>query len=162
MQPVLKKSRPGKPSLRKRRAAVSVEAVFALPILLMFLMGILEYGRYIMTQQVLTNAAREGARYALAHTESVTLMGSTYTNQTSDVQAEVTRASAGVSLGSQTVQVYASDSQGNNLGNWIDASAGQGICVRISGTYTFVIPKLLQLPSTRTVTAQAIMRSEGN
>jgi Flp pilus assembly protein TadG len=139
-----------------------MEAVFTLPLVLLFLMGILEYGRYVMTQQVLTNAAREGARYALAHTEAVTLMGTTYNNQTSDVQAEVNRASAGVKLTSQTISVYASDAQGNNLGNWIDASSGQGICVRISGTYNFMIPTLLRLPSTRTVTAQAIMRSEGN
>jgi Flp pilus assembly protein TadG len=145
-----------------RRAATSVEAVFTLPLVLMFLLGILEYGRYVMTQQVLTNAAREGARYALAHTESVTLMGSTYGNQTSDVQAEVTRASAGVTLASQTIQVYASDAQGNNLGAWIDASSGEGICVRISGTYHFLIPALLKLPASRTVTSQAIMRSEGN
>jgi len=128
----------------------------------MFLMGILEYGRYVMTQQVLTNAAREGARYALAHTEAVTLMGTTYGNQTTDVQAEVNRASAGVKLASQTIQVYASDAQGNNLGNWSDASSGQGICVRISGTYHFLIPRLLSLPSSRTITAQAVMRSEGN
>ncbi len=149
-------------SKRRRRAAATIEAVFTLPLVLMFLMGILEYGRYVMTQQVLTNAAREGARYALAHTEAVTLMGSTYGNQTSDVQAEVNRASAGVKLASQTVQVYASDAQGNNLGNWIDAGSGEGICVRISGTYHFLIPALLKLPATRTVTAQAVMRSEGN
>lgn len=146
----------------RRTAVASVEAVFTLPLVLMFLMGILEYGRYVMTQQVLTNAAREGARYALAHTEAVTLMGSTYGNQTSDVQAEVNRASAGVKLASQTIQVYASDAQGNNLGNWIDASSGEGICVRISGTYHFLIPALLKLPASRTITAQAIMRSEGN
>lgn len=148
--------------LKRRRAIATIEAVFTLPLVLMFLLGILEYGRYVMTQQVLTNAAREGARYALAHTEAVTLMGTTYNNQTSDVQAEVNRASAGVKLASQTIQVYASDAQGNNLGNWIDASSGEGICVRISGTYHFLIPALLRLPATRTVTAQSVMRSEGN
>lgn len=147
---------------RRRAAVVTVEAAFTLPLVLMFLMGILEYGRYVMTQQVLTNAAREGARYALAHTEAVTLMGSTYGNQTSDVQAEVTRSSAGIKLASQTIQVYASDAQGNNVGNWIDASSGEGICVRISGTYHFLIPRLLRLPASRTLVAQAVMRSEGN
>jgi Flp pilus assembly protein TadG len=160
--PAMKLRQTSSRSKQQRRAVATVEAIFTLPLVLMFLMGILEYGRYVMTQQVLTNAAREGARYALAHTESVHLMGSTYGNATSDVQAEVNRASAGVKLASQTIQVYASDAQGNNTGNWIDASSGEGICVRISGTYHFLIPQMLKLPSSRTVTAQAVMRSEGN
>jgi hypothetical protein len=111
---------------------------------------------------VLTNAAREGAHYALAHTEPVTLQGTTYGNATSDVTTIVTNASAGQKLSSQTIQVYESDAAGNNLGAWTGASAGESICVRISGTYTFLIPKMLRLPNTCTVTAQAIMRSEGN
>ncbi len=147
---------------RPRRGGAVAEAAVVLPIVLMFLMGILEYGRYVMMQQVLTNAAREGAHYALAHTEPFTLQNVTYGNATSDVEAKVNQALAGQQLTGQTIQVYASDVQGNNIGAWTDTSAGESICVKISGTYNFMIPQMLQLPSSTTVTTKAIMRSEGN
>ena len=145
-----------------RRGVAVMEAALVLPIVLIFLLGILEYGRYVMTLQVLTNAAREGARYALAHTEPVTLQGVTYGNANSDVQTIVNNACAGQKLTGQTVQVYESDALGNNLGVWTNAAAGEPICVRISGTYNFFIPGLLRLPNSCAVTAQAVIRSEGN
>lgn len=147
---------------RRRRGAVSVEAAFVLPLVMLVLLGILEYGRYVMLLQVLTNATREGAHYALTHTEAVTLHGVTHGNTTAEVQAIVTKAAGGQKLTGQTIQVYESDVQGNDLGAWTDAAAGESICVRVSGTYNFLIPRLLFLPSTRTVTVQSIMRSEGN
>ncbi len=161
MQAAYTRSRNQRPPRRRRGAAV-VEAAMVLPVVLLFLMGILEYGRYVMTLQVLTNAAREGAHYALSHTEPVTLQGVTYGNSTSDVVNVVNNLSAGQSLSGQTVSVYASDAVGNSTGAWTDASAGQSVCVKISGTYYFVLPKLLFLPSSMTVTTQAVMRSEGN
>jgi Flp pilus assembly protein TadG len=51
---------------RKQRGATIVEAAFVLPILFMFLLGILEFGRAYNEYQVLTNAAREAARFAVA------------------------------------------------------------------------------------------------
>ena len=147
---------------RLRRGASVIEAAVVLPIVLLFLMGILEYGRYVMMMQVLTNASREGAHYALAHTEPFTLQGTTYGNATSDVQTIVSKFSAGQQLAGQTIQVYESDAAGNNLGVWTGAASGESICVKISGTYHFMIPSMLSLPSSRTVTAQSIMRSEGN
>ncbi len=149
-------------ALRWRRGAAAVEAAMVLPIVLLFLMGILEYGRYVMTLQVLTNAAREGAHYALSHTAPVTLQGVTYGNSTSDVVSAVNNASGGQSLTDQTISVYASDTLGNNLGSWTDASSGESVCVKISGTYYFVLPSLLHLPSSMPVETMAVMRSEGN
>jgi len=152
----------GAPRRKQRRAAAVVEAALVLPLVLLFFLGILEYGRYVMTLQVLTNAAREGVHYALSHTEPVTIQGVTYGNSTSDVVQIVDNFSAGQKLSGQTVQVFASDSFGNNVGPWTDAAAGQSITVRISGTYNFMIPQMLYLPSSYPVVAQAVMRSEGN
>jgi len=147
---------------KRRRGAALVEAALVLPIVLLFLVGILEYSRYIMTLQVLTNAAREGAHYALSHSEPVTLQGVTYGNQTSDVLAIVNQRSGGTKLTSQTVTVFKSDSLGNNKGAWSDAAAGESICVRISGTYQFILPSLLKLPASQAVSIQSVMRSEGS
>jgi Flp pilus assembly protein TadG len=146
----------------KRRGAAVIEAALVLPVVVLFLFGILEYGRYLMFLQVFTNAAREGAHYALAHTDPITISGTTSGNATSDVTNAVNNALAGQKLTNQNVQVYASDSLGNNLGTWTTGQAGQSVCVRITGNYPVIIPNLLHLASSVPVVAQAVMRSEGN
>lgn len=133
-----------------------------LPVVLLFLFGILEYGRYVMTLQVMTNAARAGARYAVTHTTPITIQGTTYGNATSDVTNIVNRALAGQALTGQNTQVFASDSLGNNLGTWTNASLGQSVCVRITGNYTVIVANLLRLPATIPVVAEAVMRTEAN
>jgi Flp pilus assembly protein TadG len=49
----------------RRRAAAAVEFAVVVPHLLMFLLGIVEYGRLLMAAQITTNGSREGARYAV-------------------------------------------------------------------------------------------------
>jgi Flp pilus assembly protein TadG len=44
---------------------VAAEAAIVLPIFILAIIGIIEFGRAVMVQQVLTNAAREGARRAI-------------------------------------------------------------------------------------------------
>ncbi len=149
-------------SQRRRLGAAAVEAALVLPVVITFLFGILEYGRYVMMLQVVTNAAREGARYAVEHTNPVTLNGVTYGNATSDVTTAVTKAMGGQSLSGQTVQVYTADSLGNNLGTWTNAQPGESVCVKITGNYPVVLAKMLFLNSTIPVTAQSVMRSESN
>ena len=139
-----------------------MEAALVLPVVLMFLFGILEYGRYILMMQVLTNAAREGAHYALTHTNPITIAGVTAGNANSDVTAVINKALAGQMLSGQTVSFYTSDTLGNNLGAWTNAQAGQSICVRITGNYPVIIANILRLPATIPVVAQCVMRSESN
>ena len=52
-------------SRKKRRGAAVVEFAVVAPIFLLFVFGLIEYGRMVMVQQVLTNASREGARVAV-------------------------------------------------------------------------------------------------
>ena len=47
------------------RGAALIEVALTLPLLLLVAAGIFEFGRAYMTQQVLTNAVREGARVAV-------------------------------------------------------------------------------------------------
>jgi Flp pilus assembly protein TadG len=81
---------------RRRHAAHLVEFAFVVPIFLLFIFGILEYSRYVMTLQVMTNAAREGARYAVVTTND------SDANPTQDVQNWVYTYMAG-----QNVQLSA-------------------------------------------------------
>jgi Flp pilus assembly protein TadG len=50
---------------RDERGAALLEMAFTLPLLLLISVGILEFGRAFQTWQILTNAAREGARVAV-------------------------------------------------------------------------------------------------
>jgi len=152
----------------RRSGRSAVEAMLVLPVVITFLFGILEYGRYVMTMQVLTNAAREGARYALTHTQPVTVANpvggglTTYGNATTDVTNVINKALGGQSLVGQTVQIYLSDSLGNNIGNWNNAQAGNLVCVRISGNYRVLLGTMLYLPTNIPVSVRSAMRSESN
>jgi len=52
-------------SFRKQRGAAAVEFAVVAPILVLLLFGMIEYGRMVMVQQMVTNATREGARRAV-------------------------------------------------------------------------------------------------
>jgi Flp pilus assembly protein TadG len=58
----------------RQTGAVLVEAAFTLLTLCIFLFGIIEAGRFFQVQQFLTDAAREGARYAVTPLTQTTTM----------------------------------------------------------------------------------------
>lgn len=49
------------------RGAVAIEMAFILPLLLLILIGTIEFGRVLNIQVSMSQAAREGARYAAIH-----------------------------------------------------------------------------------------------
>ena len=61
---------------KPQRGTVLVEAAFTLLLLFIFLFGLVEVGRFISVQQVLTNAAREGARLRVAPLSQTTFLAS--------------------------------------------------------------------------------------
>ncbi|MHB0960815.1 MAG: TadE/TadG family type IV pilus assembly protein [Pirellulaceae bacterium] len=69
-----------------RRGVAAVELAIVLPILLLALVGIIEFGRAVMVQQIITNAAREGARRAIipgAKSSTALSLVNTYLDNTS-------------------------------------------------------------------------------
>lgn len=52
-------------SRSRRRGAAAVEFALVAPLFFLFVFGIIEFGRMVMVQQVITNASREGARRAV-------------------------------------------------------------------------------------------------
>jgi Flp pilus assembly protein TadG len=131
--------------------------------LLLLLFGILEYSRYVMLLQVVNNAAREGCRYAVMHTNPVVINGVTYGNANSDVTNLVSNCLAGQALSGQTVSVYGSDALGITNGvTWQNTKAGQSITVKITGNFVSLLPTFLHMPSTVSITAESVMRSESN
>lgn len=58
---------------QKERGAVAVEMAIVLPLLLLILIGTMEFGRVFNVQNSLTQAAREGARHAAIYYNKPTL-----------------------------------------------------------------------------------------
>src|SRR5262249_33544928 len=127
-----------------------------LPIFLMTLMGVFEYGRFIMIRNLADNAVREGARFAVVHT---------YDRTTAQIQAAVLAKLVGqdAQLGTPTVQVFKSDpTSGVSVGPWTDAQFGDCIKVQLNGPYRPAVPAFLGMNSSIAFQAQAVMRSEAN
>lgn len=53
--------------LQNQRGVTAIEFALVLPVLLAILLGIFNYGLLVYNQAVITNAAREGARWAAIH-----------------------------------------------------------------------------------------------
>lgn len=158
----------------KRRGGYTLEMAFMLPLVLLFLFAILEYGRYVMTRNQLENAVREAAREAAARTNDRT---------TADITAIVNNYMQlyNVQISSPVVSVYKADPvtktplDANDVPTIIanapfnNAKFGQGICVQVTGTYNTLFGgiALNQQTSARIgasfpVNVFSIMYSEGN
>lgn len=55
---------------RNRQGASAVEFAIVAPVFLLLVFGMIEIGRAIMVQQILTNASREGARLAVLDSQT--------------------------------------------------------------------------------------------
>ena len=138
----------------RRRGTTLVETAIAMGACLFFLFGIYEYGRFVMISHLLDNAAREGARQAVANTHTMT---------TADIQSTVTTYMANQPVTIGSFSVYMADpSTGANTGTWNDAKFGEGIAVDIHGTYKPMLPTFGFLPTTVTMNFKVIMLSEAN
>jgi cell division protein FtsB len=139
----------------ERRGTATVETALVLPLLLLFFFGIFEYGQYLSVQQVIENAARSGARYAVVNTSTAT---------TAQVQSYVSGKLSTVNNWiSPTISVYQADPvTGNNLGPWTSAGFGKSIAVQIRGTYSPYCAAFVKMPAQLTMQTQAIMTSEAN
>ena len=141
---------------RTERGAALLEMALTLPLLLLVCVGILEFGRAYQTWQVITNAAREGARIAV-------LPGMDDAAVRSRVQQYMTigqlprAASASITIDrNQTV----------SIGGTATASASQ---ITVNYPFDFVVlDPIARLatgqgsatPSTLNMVAQATMRNE--
>jgi Flp pilus assembly protein TadG len=129
---------------RKRRGASVVEFAIVSPVFFLLVFGMIEYGRMVMVQQVLTNAAREGARIGV-------MDGATQTSVTSAVNNYLTAAQ--ISGATTTVSPNPPSS----------AAYGASVTVTVSVGFNQVswLPSPMFLGG-RTLTATSVMRRETN
>lgn len=142
-----------------RGAATTVEMAVVLSVFLLFLFGIFEYCRYLMMIQVATNAARDGARYAVVNlgkgpTFDVTDYDDGVTLYPS-IEKHVDNKMAGLqaSIDGYDVTVFACDSAQLALptpvvaikpsSTWNQVRFGERVAVRITGNYKTILPSFL-------------------
>jgi TadE-like protein len=134
------------------RGAVIIEGALVLLTLFTFIFAILETGRFFNVQNVLTNAAREGARLAVTP-----LSGGTSTLPAdSDIQNRVNifLQSSSIESGSTTIN------NGNGMGSPIVIDGGEFTNVEVSVPYSFLSLPLLGNILNVTLKGESLMRNE--
>lgn len=139
---------------RSERGAALLETALTLPLLLLVAAGIFEFGRAYQTWQILTNAAREGARIAV-------LPGSDDASVTTRVQTYLEAGQLADASGATVTITH------NNV---ISIGAGTATASRVDVSYPFefiVLQPLAELVvegstagTPLTMTASATMRNE--
>lgn len=119
---------------RDDRGAAAVEFAIVLPLLVLFVFGMIDFGRLFFTQITVTQAAREGSRLAALNLP--------------DVQSRTAAAATGVSP--TTVTVVHSCPSGSDQST--DA------VVTVTYTFTFTTPLI---GATRTLTGRGHMPCQG-
>jgi Flp pilus assembly protein TadG len=127
---------------KQRKGAAAVEFALVAPVFVLLVFGMIEYGRMVMVQQVITNASREGARRAV-------LDGVTSADVTNTVTTYLTNGA----VSGATVTL--------NPTNPASASSGSPVTVTVSVPYTAVswLPSPFFLGSA-TLTSTSTMRRE--
>jgi Flp pilus assembly protein TadG len=140
--------------LRGERGTALLETAITLPIVLVVVVGIFEFGRAFQTWQVLTNAAREGARLSVMPNETPGTVE--------------TRVRSYMSSGQLSGQAGASVSVNRNATIAVAGGTTSASQVTITYPFTFMVlqpvMRLIQ-PGTNTgapltMTASAVMRNE--
>lgn len=144
------------PASGKRRGAATVEFAVVAPLLFLFIIGILEFGRVMMVLGVVTNASRSGARAG-----AVTV--GDYDAVISAVNSTIARG--GVSLGSQTPVVKVNDvAVTTNAAFKSEAYPGAKIEVQVNAPYAnnkWIPGTSWFLGSSANLSVTAAMRREG-
>jgi Flp pilus assembly protein TadG len=125
-----------------RRGTAAVEFALVAPLLFLLILGMIEFGRVLMVQQLITNASREGARRGV-------LDGATTGEITTAVQGYLT----GASVAGATVTV--------NPNPPSSAGFGEPVTVTVSVPFNQVswLPSPMFLGG-ETLSAQSVMRRE--
>jgi Flp pilus assembly protein TadG len=127
------------------QGAAAVEFALLVPLVLLILFGVIDFGRAFNIQETLTQAAREGVRgYALG--------------LTADPTSATQNAAVGVSGITITYGTQATAGGADSAGGTCSSTGAQNVWVQAQTPYTFI--PFLGLGST-TITGKAYMRCGG-
>lgn len=174
----------------RRRGATLVEFAMVMPLFLLFLFSIFEYGRYLMMHQILHNAARDAARWGVVRGSSP--LGAVFTTDTGPrlaseapvdptrpmynvpfIQARLLTQTAGVerNLDNMSVRVYVVDTASlyndppvilpkQNTTAWNAGGFSDRLAVQVVGQYVSFLP-VFGLARSTDISVTAMMGIEG-
>lgn len=127
---------------RERQGTAAVEFAIVAPVFLLLVFAIVEYGRMVMVEQTLTNAAREGARLGIIDGSS-----------TANVEARVANYLQAAKLTGHTTTVATLPPEGSDTGDRIS------VTVSIPYSQVSWLPVPMYLGGS-TLSSTAVMRRE--
>ena len=142
---------------KDERGQALAEFAIVLPLILFFIAAILEFGRAWNIKQAVTDAAREGARYAVVMNPAMTV---------EDVEDKIEERLALSSIETSSITISSPDPACAVLADCFHTDFGYGkeMMVTVSTQYRMglvhVLMKWAGLPSTVTVGTDATMRHE--
>ena len=155
----------GKHCFAHRPGATVVETAIVLSVALIVTLAIYEYGRYFMLSELVNNAAREGARLAVATTNTQNTAAIQNTVMQHLANQNLTNTS-GNPFSAADVLVYqvnpATGALASPDSNWYDAAFGSSIMVQVNAKFTPLFPTFGFLPSSVNLIGTAVMSSEAN
>ena len=125
---------------RGQRGQALVEMAVLLPVLLLILMGVLDFGRYFYTGLTVRHAAREGARYGAVHA-----------SDDAAIRARVEQAATGLDTSQLTVTVSPAPAQ---------RRVGEALVVQVAYPFRFVTPLAGLVGEEHQLTAVVVTRIE--
>jgi hypothetical protein len=128
------------------RGAIIVEFALVLPLLLVLLFGIIEFGLLFYNKQVLTNACREGARAGIAQS----------------VDSEITSIVEGYCQ-NRLINFYNVPEVPPPTIAIVDGKPREypnDLSVKIDYEYTFLVPELLGFGTSIILSVESVMRME--
>lgn len=139
------------------RGQALAEFAIVLPLILLFIAAILEFGRAWNIKQAVTDAAREGARYTVVMDNTMTV---------ADVEDKIEERLALASIEDSDIQIFSPDPSCAVLADCFHTEFGYGkeMTVTVSTQYRMGLVHVLMrwagVPSTVTIGTDATMRHE--
>ncbi len=149
----------------ERRGVTVVETAFVLLIALTLTFAIYDFGRYFMLSQLVNNAVREGARQAVATTDTQNTAAIQNTVIQYLASQNFTDSSGNALSASDVVVIQVNPATGAPTSpdsNWYDAPFGSGIMVQVNTQFTPLFPTFGFLPTSVKLQGPAVMLSEAN
>jgi Flp pilus assembly protein TadG len=148
----LRRARASHPAERERGAAL-VEFAIVLPLLLLLIWGLIDFGMYINRVSMLNNAAREGARVGV------------FGPDPDEIEDRVREASSDFDQADLTVEVDCEKPDGTACpGVDFDSEweSGDMLIVTVNYAYDFMtpMPRMIGIGSSRTISSTVEMRIE--
>ena len=123
--------------VRSQAGQALVEFSLAVIVLMVLVIGVVEAGRAVWNYNTLSNAVREGSRYAIVHGGAAADPAGPTPNN-AQVELQVEQFASGLDTGDLTV-----------TSTWLDGNNNKGSRVRVSATYDFdtIFSSLLGIPA---------------